>query len=213
MRRLLRLYPPLAVSVVVIGAVWVATGGRLDPIGIFGALTYLTNYLVIFAPQTLDGIGGQLWSLAVEQHFYLLFPWIVLALGAMPARLAGALAALCAASLAVRIGVALTVPPETATQYNGIATECRIDAILYGALAALLVASPAGPKWIAALTRPAVVVAALGVLLTTFVIRDPSSEALCATRSKVSPWCRRSWPSPVPGVTQPCAPCSTAAPS
>lgn len=172
MRRILRLYPPLLVMIAVTGAAWVAAGERLHPLGVLGALAYLTNYLAIFVPGIMQGIGGQLWSLAVEEHFYLFFPWLMLLL--LPHRkvLTAALIGLCAASLMVRIGVALAAP-EAATQYNGMATECRMDAILFGALAALLRDAPHGRDALDRLTRPPVVATALAVLLATFLIRDP----------------------------------------
>lgn len=132
----------------------------------------MTNYLVIFVPQIMQGIGGQLWSLAVEEHFYLFFPRLMLFLLPRRSMLAPALAGLCIASLAVRIGVTLAAP-EAATQYNGIATECRMDAILYGALAAILRDAPQARDLVQRLTRPSVVGVALAVLLATFLIRDP----------------------------------------
>ncbi|YBV94372.1 acyltransferase (plasmid) [Phyllobacteriaceae bacterium JZ32] len=172
MRRFLRLFPPLFVFVALTGAVWVAMGERLHPLGVLGALAYMTNYLVIYVPHIMQGIGGQLWSLAVEEHFYLFFPWLVLFLLPRRRMLVPALVGLCIASLAVRIGVALAAP-EAATQYNGIATEARMDAILYGALAAILRDAPQARSLLERLTRPYVVVVALAILLTTFLIRDP----------------------------------------
>ncbi|GGA85635.1 hypothetical protein GCM10011491_11540 [Brucella endophytica] len=172
MRRFLRLFPPLFVFVALSGAVWVAIGERLHPLGVVGALAYMTNYLVIFVPDIMQGIGGQLWSLAVEEHFYIFFPWLMLFVLPRRSMLVPTLVGLCIASLAVRIGVALAAPEE-ATQYNGIATEARMDAILYGALAAILRDAPKARGLMDRLTRPSVVGIALIILLATFLIRDP----------------------------------------
>lgn len=172
MRRFLRLFPPLFVFVALTGAVWVAIGERLYPLGVLGALAYMTNYLVIFVPQIMQGIGGQLWSLAVEEHFYLFFPWLMLFLLPRRRMLVPVLVGLCIISLAVRIGVALAAP-DAATQYNGIATEARMDAILYGALAAILRDAPQARGFLERLTRPYIIGIALAILLATFLIRDP----------------------------------------
>jgi len=172
MRRFLRLFPPLFVFVALTGAVWVAIGERLYPLGVLGALAYMTNYLVIFVPQIMQGIGGQLWSLAVEEHFYLFFPWLMLFLLPRRRMLVPVLVGLCVISLAVRIGVALAAP-DAATQYNGIATEARMDAILYGALAAILRDAPQARGLLERLTRPYIIGIALAILLATFLIRDP----------------------------------------
>lgn len=172
MRRFLRLFPPLFVFIALTGAVWIAMGQQLHPLGVLGALAYMTNYLVIFVPQIMQGIGGQLWSLAVEEHFYLFFPWLMLFLLPRRKMLVPTLVGLCITSLVVRIGVALSAP-EAATQYNGIATECRMDAILYGALAAILRDAPQARGLLERLTRPYIVGIVLAVLLATFLIRDP----------------------------------------
>lgn len=171
MRRLLRLFPPLFVMVAVTGAIWVAAGERLHPWGVLGALAYMTNYLVIFVPQIMDGIGGQLWSLAVEEHFYLFFPWLMLFVLARPRIVIPTFLALCVMSLMVRVIVALTWP-EAATLYNGVATECRIDAILFGAIAAILRDGPQASRLLDRVSRPSVVVTALVILLATFLVRD-----------------------------------------
>lgn len=120
----------------------------------------------------MQGIGGQLWSLAVEEHFYLFFPWLMLFLLPRRRMLVPTLVGLCIISLAVRIGVALAAP-DAATQYNGIATECRMDAILYGALAAILRGAPQARGLLKRLTCPYVMGIVLAILLATFVIRDP----------------------------------------
>jgi peptidoglycan/LPS O-acetylase OafA/YrhL len=76
------------------------------------------------------------WSLAVEEHFYLLWPWIVLALprkallGACAVGAAFALGLRCALSFAGAGDVALVV-----------LTPCRIDALCIGAFLALAVRS------------------------------------------------------------------------
>jgi len=51
-------------------------------------------------------------------------------------------------------------------------TDTRIDSILYGCLLTLLLAGPAGARWLRRLTRPAVVAVAAVALLATFLVRD-----------------------------------------
>lgn len=171
MRRLVRLYPPLIVYVVLSGLVWVAAGGRLDPLGVTAALAYLANYVAIFAPERMHGIGGQLWSLAVEEHFYLVFPGLLLVLLPRRSMLLPVLAGLCVLALGLRAFVALR-HPGIAPDYTGMATECRIDAILFGALAALFRRAHPDDRWMRAVTHPVPVGASLAVLLATLLYRD-----------------------------------------
>ncbi|WP_407526224.1 acyltransferase family protein [Methylobacterium oryzisoli] len=170
-RRMLRLYPPLVVFIAVTGAAWVALGHRLDPLGVLGALAYLANYLALFQRQMMEGLGGQLWSLAVEEHFYLVYPLLLALLLARRWPVVPVLLGLCAVSLGVRVYVTLA-HPGIAADYVGKATECRIDAILFGAVTALALRGPAGARFLAAATRPAVVGAALVAILASFAVRD-----------------------------------------
>ncbi|GEP05793.1 hypothetical protein MOX02_38310 [Methylobacterium oxalidis] len=176
MRRFLRLYPPLVVFIAITGIVWSAQGNVLHPLGVLGALAYLANYLAIFHKELMAGIGGQLWSLAVEEHFYLFYPLLLVALLRRGARVIPVLLGICLLSLAIRAAVAST-HPEIAVDYTGMATECRIDPILFGAVTALAWRAPFGARFVAAVTRPALVAAALGVILATLLIRDEMFRA------------------------------------
>ncbi|MGE3642902.1 MAG: acyltransferase family protein [Beijerinckiaceae bacterium] len=170
MRRFLRLYPPLLVFVGITSAVWLLLGRPMEWLGVFAALTYLTNYLAVFDPSALQGIGGQLWSLAVEEHFYLVYPLLLIAL--FPRRLLTlkVLLALCALSLAIRTGVVLSFGAH-GEDYASMATECRVDAILFGSATALAVREH-GRDFVERWTEPHIVAAACAAILATFLIRD-----------------------------------------
>lgn len=170
-RRLLRLYPPLIAFVGISALVWWASGHRVDPLGLFGALFYLANYVSIFAPDAMAGLGGQLWSLAVEEHFYAVYPLVLLVLLSRRLLVLPVLLSLCALSLAIRCYVAWQYP-EFATAYNSMATETRIDAILFGAATAIVWNSPAGEAFVERWTRPHIIVAALAAILLSLAIRD-----------------------------------------
>ena len=78
-RRALRIFPVYYLFIAIL-ALFLYLSGRSDPVAydsFFWHLSYLTNFRSFFA-----GMGrvteGHFWSLAVEEHFYLLAPLVVL---------------------------------------------------------------------------------------------------------------------------------------
>jgi peptidoglycan/LPS O-acetylase OafA/YrhL len=144
LRRALRLFPALWVFLVACLVIFAALGsgvrGQLKAI-LLGA-TYTTNFGVITGHW--DGRFGHLWSLAVEEQFYLVFPIVlVLALKWRRVSLLGlGLAVLGLATLEMAIRLAAT-PDRLALRIDS-ASVTRFDSILLGCATALLVASSAG---------------------------------------------------------------------
>ena len=136
LRRALRIFPPF--YLVLFGALFL--GIAIDPPGTLSApavasqaLQY-TNYWIIghgFAGQPSG--TGVYWSLAVEEHFYLVFPWLFIAL--QKAKLSGRnqaliLWGLCAAVLLWR--AALVFLYHVPIERTYLATDTRVDSILFG---------------------------------------------------------------------------------
>lgn len=174
-RRLLRLYPPLIAFVLVSVLVWVVSGRQIDWMGVGAALFYLANYASIFAPASMQGLGGQLWSLAVEEHFYAFYPLLLMALFPRRFLILPVLVTLCFLALAIRIYVTFAFP-AIATDYTGMATECRIDAILFGAITAILW-NRHGAVFVERMTRPGIVIAAFVLIALSMLVRDPLFRA------------------------------------
>ena len=154
LRRGLRLLPAVVVYIGVSGAFFALAGGRIGPGGWAAALFYGANYYDIFAGfrTTLGGVRHPfniLWSLAVEEHFYIVWP--VLLAGFWRWRVTvWALVGLCLAVLAWRgwlfaacyhpgaPWVCGPVPPNPLWRFNRLylATDTRLDSIAFGALLA-----------------------------------------------------------------------------
>jgi peptidoglycan/LPS O-acetylase OafA/YrhL len=138
LRRFLRLMPPLAIVVaacVVLASLDVIDGDFTGG-GLASVLFYFGNYFVI--AHDFAGVPAGLavvWSLAVEEHYYLFYPpLIALALAAQRRTLTIALLlALCASVLGWRIVLALNGASEN---YLTMATDTRVDAILFGCVLA-----------------------------------------------------------------------------
>jgi peptidoglycan/LPS O-acetylase OafA/YrhL len=178
-RRALRILPPfytvliLAVAGAAIG--WIP--GTLAPAPIAALAFHYSNYWTIAHGDRGMPAGTVVyWSLAVEEHFYLLFPWIFrvlyrrLATG--PAR-GRALLLLCGLIMAWRFALVLAFhSPENRTY---MASDTRFDSILFGCALALGLNPVLDPmpfrdrtwKWV---WLPL----GLGGLLFSFLDRDPA---------------------------------------
>lgn len=136
-RRAGRLFPALFVMLALFTGVFLAIGeSRAVPSALAAAL-YVGNYVLIMN-QALMFPYGQTWSLAVEEHFYALWP-IALALLWRRWGLRSVLRAavvIAAASMALRAGYVLA---DGSILHAGRGTAMRLDALLFGAAAALAV--------------------------------------------------------------------------
>lgn len=136
--RSFRILPPLglylAVLAVLAAAGWVkASGWEFE-----STLLFVRNYFPLFHDHAFGVYTSQFWSLAVEEHFYLLWPLIMLLCGPKLRRIG--LAAL-ALALVVFVWRCLDtrldwfIPFATGV---GAKTDTRIDALLWGCLAAVV---------------------------------------------------------------------------
>jgi peptidoglycan/LPS O-acetylase OafA/YrhL len=183
LRRVLRLLPAALVFLLLAGGCFALAGGRITPFGWLSAVFYGANYYDLFVGyrSTVPGVRHPfiiLWSLAIEEHFYLLWPCALLVL-LRRRRAALALLALCTIALAWR---AWLYPDCFATDPASVcgvrpwyrlykATDTRLDSIAWGALVAILVARRPAP--LARLfAAPGIQLAAVALLLLGFVLRD-----------------------------------------
>lgn len=145
LRRVLRILPPfyLVLAGALVASHVLQLPGTIDPSGVRAQALHYTNYWII--SHTFDGLPngtGVFWSLAVEEHFYLLFPLIFVGLmysGIRPAHQALVLLGICAALLCWRLLLhsMLDIPAGEASQRLEIASDTRFDSLLFGCILAL----------------------------------------------------------------------------
>ncbi len=125
---------------------------------------YLANVYIAKQGSFAIPYISHFWTLAVEEHFYLVWPFVV-GLLSRAAVLGVSLFAIVVA-VALRCAFEVLVPHSL---HGHVLTPFRLDALCIGALLALLVRGPLGLARVAELCKRGVVVAALGVLLTSIV--------------------------------------------
>jgi peptidoglycan/LPS O-acetylase OafA/YrhL len=182
LRRALRIFPPFYLVLLLAYAITAAGlwGGTLSASAMLAQLLHFTNYYIV-RHGWWDGIAPGTWvywSLAVEEHFYLVFPLAYL--GLRRRRLSGgkqalAMLAICALILLWRCVLVFALDAGKDRTY--VATDTRIDSILAGCVLAVW-KNPAldqnGPSD-AALLRVWLPLGALSVA-TSLLVRVPSFE-------------------------------------
>jgi peptidoglycan/LPS O-acetylase OafA/YrhL len=135
MRRALRVLPPfytVALAATALTLIFYPSGTVYPPSLIAQLLFYFNYYEQYGIPRGIPGLGV-VWSLAVEEHFYLLFPLLYIAMHKwLPSqrRQACLLWGFCAAILAWRCMLVFDMHLGTNRIYP--TTDTRIDSILFG---------------------------------------------------------------------------------
>jgi peptidoglycan/LPS O-acetylase OafA/YrhL len=179
-RRVFRLMPPLLVSLAIAyGLTYSALlYGGITAKGLAAQLLYFANYYWLFFDpgNTIPDGTGILWSLAVEEHFYIVYPLLMtLLLGwALRPRTIGALLGIvCLVVLAWRFH--LVQSPDFVSDRTYYASDTRIDSIMYGCMLALIApvrrSNRPGPM---PLAQWAALAAAAGAMLLSLLDRDPT---------------------------------------
>lgn len=176
-RRAAKLFPPLLVAVIVPTLVW-ALFNPLDWWAFAAQVFFAFNWVLVGTEPAIVPGSGVVWSLAVEEQFYIAFAliWLVLVRLPRPRRnlmLLGAIAAV--GSFSVRLSLHMAEAPDTRIRFG---TDSRLEAIAIGvfiaaALGSLTVSNH--PRAVAtrrALGHPAMLLAALLAFASTVIIRD-----------------------------------------
>ncbi len=141
-RRIFRIFPPFYLVLLIAYAITLtgAWGGSLNWHGALSQLCHFTNYYIVshgwwegLAPGT-----WVYWSLAVEEHFYLVFPLCYLVVrrrGFSARQQAFTLLAICALVLAWRSVLVFGFHASKDRTY--VASDTRVDSILAGCLLAV----------------------------------------------------------------------------
>jgi peptidoglycan/LPS O-acetylase OafA/YrhL len=176
MRRVLRIFPLYyAFLFLVLVLLPIARPASAPPAGTqFWLWTYLSN--VLFARVGWEGMPGHtthLWSLAIEEQFYLLWPLVVFF--ASRRRLVQVCVGAIVFAELTRIGLHYTAP-------DGIGAyalmPARIDALAIGALVAVLAREPSGAATLLRFARPVMLGAALWLAIIIGWTQLASGETL-----------------------------------
>jgi peptidoglycan/LPS O-acetylase OafA/YrhL len=141
LRRVLRILPPfylvLAIATVLTAAGFL--GSELEREAVAAQFLHYANYWIVRHGYSGQALGtGVYWSLAVEEHFYFLFPMLYLLLRRLRAshrRQAIVLWTLCGVLLLWRCLLVFWLHVDTNRTY--LASDTRFDSILFGAALAV----------------------------------------------------------------------------
>ena len=142
LRRALRILPLYYVTLIVLFC-WYHVG-RYAAVPAWNYFTFTSNHaMAATGTWDIDPLSV-MWSLAVEEQFYLVAPWMIL--WTRPALLPRVLLAVVGLAWVCRIGTHLADPSGLTSH---LLMPCRMDAFAFGMLAAWATRSGAAREWIA----------------------------------------------------------------
>lgn len=178
MRRILRIMPPMYLSIL-IGLVLVLThvapNEPLRTPGLLAQTLHFTNYYMIFGQPLghrglIEGLTT-LWSLAVEEHFYLVFPLLYILLRRYlhkPRDQAAVLLGIWTAISAWRCVLVWFLHADV--QRASLATDTRLDSILIGCVLAIYANPFTDPTELSERVWKHVLAIGVAVLMISFLL-------------------------------------------
>ena len=143
-RRMLRIFPVYYAAIAVLGLLAAVMGFRLGGYGwmLAGFVENTPVWIGRAVPGPVEALAGHLWSIALEEQFYLVWPVMVLVLRERR-RLMGVAGGLSVAALGLRIAL---VMHHVSFEYTYKMLSCRMDGLLLGGLLALALRGPSAGK-------------------------------------------------------------------
>ncbi|MGI9493791.1 MAG: acyltransferase family protein [Geminicoccaceae bacterium] len=175
-RRFWRLWPAVVASIVGMLMMGALFGEVWAPLGdIVSALTFLQNYWgAVYPAQSPLGIH---WSLAVEFHFYLLWPLVLLFLLVRPKLAVPVSAAALLAFLLFRVWLVMAldrsgVSWDVVELWTYQLSHLRADSLLFGCLLALLAFDKNWQRILTRIANQRSIWIGVAILLVTLIVRD-----------------------------------------
>jgi peptidoglycan/LPS O-acetylase OafA/YrhL len=177
LRRILKLGPPFLVAILLPTLVY-ALWHPVSCLAVGSQVFFSYNWVQVFATgasfQVLPG-SDVVWSLAVEEQFYIVFAvvWLLLV---RRAKWRQTLTILCIAAIGVavslRVFIIITGAYELGREHLLRGTDARMDAIAWGVLAALAFhhCQTSGDKWLDRFARNSTPIVALAVFVAVLLI-------------------------------------------
>lgn len=177
-RRLIRLYPPLLLMLIIFPVALIVLKHAVYWQELLSVMFYFENYyLVYFAGSISEHVNFNIfWSLAVEEHFYLIYPIIFLFFYKNKS-FKFILTLLILVALVTRLYYAIILESPLLSGYADPSYEptymlshCRYDSILFGCLSAILINNNSKIYlWLC--NNFATITIAFLVIVSTFILR------------------------------------------
>lgn len=177
-RRLVKLAPPLVVILIIPTVIYASVGGLINWSAFAGQILFYFNWIKLDHPDVFPG-SAVVWSLSIEEQFYIVFAliWLWLAKSPHAIRWLGIVSIVAIITSTVLRVLLATPGNEQIADRIYYGSDTRADSLAWGILAALLLRrwqkSSSAPGRIERLSGSGwVLIAAVAIFLISLMIRD-----------------------------------------